>query len=40
MRADDIAGAISDGVSMHAKAHPEDAGRGVDGVVANQWQID
>jgi hypothetical protein len=36
MRADDIAGAISDGVSMHAKAHPEDAGRGVDGVVANQ----
>jgi hypothetical protein len=36
MRADDIAGAIADGVSMHAKAHPEDAGRGVDGVVANQ----
>ena len=36
MRADDIAGAISDGVSMHAKAHPEDAGRSVDGVVANQ----
>ncbi len=36
MRADDIAGAIADGVKMHAKAHPEDAGRGVDGVVANQ----
>jgi hypothetical protein len=36
MRADDIAGAISDGVAMHAKAHPEDAGRHVDGVVANQ----
>ncbi|MBD5635300.1 MAG: hypothetical protein IAI49_12555, partial [Candidatus Eremiobacteraeota bacterium] len=36
MRADDIAGAIADGVSMHAKAHPEDAGRKIDGVVANQ----
>jgi hypothetical protein len=36
MRADDIAGAIADGVSMHAKAHPDDAGRKVDGVVANQ----
>jgi hypothetical protein len=36
MRADDIAGAIADGVKLHAKAHPEDAGRGVDGVVANQ----
>ena len=36
MREDDIAGAITDGVAMHAKAHPEDAGRGVDGVVANQ----
>jgi len=36
MRADDIAGAISDGVKMHAKAHPEDAGRKVDGLVANQ----
>ncbi|MDQ2858204.1 MAG: hypothetical protein M3R53_06085 [Candidatus Eremiobacteraeota bacterium] len=36
MREDDIAGAISDGVAMHLKAHPEDAGRAVDGVVANQ----
>jgi len=36
MRADDIAGAIADGVALHAKAHPEDAGRGIDGVVANQ----
>lgn len=36
MREDDIAGAIADGVAAHAKAHPEDAGRGVDGVVANQ----
>lgn len=36
MRADDIAGAIADGVRRHAKAHPEDAGRRVDGVVANQ----
>jgi hypothetical protein len=36
MRIDDIAGAIADGVANHAKAHPEDAGRGIDGVVANQ----
>jgi hypothetical protein len=36
MREDDIAGAIADGVAMHAQAHPEDAGRRVDGVVANQ----
>jgi hypothetical protein len=36
MRADDIAGAIADGVALHAKEHPEDAGRHVDGVVANQ----
>ena len=36
MRADDIAGAIADGVALHAKEHPEDADRGVDGVVANQ----
>ena len=36
MRVDDIAGAIADGVAAHAKAHPEDAARGVDGVVANQ----
>lgn len=32
----EIAEAIADGVAMHARAHPEDAGRGVDGVVANQ----
>jgi hypothetical protein len=36
MRSDDIAGAIADGVALHAKEHPEDAGRGIDGVVANQ----
>lgn len=36
MRADDIAGAIADGVALHAKEHPEDAARSVDGVVANQ----
>jgi hypothetical protein len=36
MRADDIAGAVADGVALHAREHPEDAGRGVDGVVANQ----
>jgi hypothetical protein len=36
MRADDIAGAIADGVAQHAREHPEDAGRAVDGVVANQ----
>src|SRR5208283_4319468 len=36
MRADDMAGAIADGVALHAKEHPEDAGRKVDGVVANQ----
>ena len=36
MREDDIAGAIADGVALHAKDHPEDAGRRVDGVVANQ----
>ncbi len=36
MRADDIAGAIADGVAAHAKDHPSDAGRIVDGVVANQ----
>ena len=39
MRADDISGAIADGVALHAKAHPEDAGRNVEGVVANQWQF-
>lgn len=32
----DIAKAIADGVALHAQAHPEDAGRSVDGVVANQ----
>jgi hypothetical protein len=31
-----IAEAIADGVEMHAQAHPEDAGRKIDGVVANQ----
>jgi hypothetical protein len=36
MREDDIAAAIAGGVALHAKEHPEDAGRGVDGVVANQ----
>ncbi len=36
MRADDMAGAIADGVAQHGSAHPEDAGRTVDGVVANQ----
>ena len=36
MRIDTIAAAIAQGVRMHAQAHPEDAARGVDGVVANQ----
>ncbi len=36
MREDDIAGAIADGVALHAKEHPEDGGRKIDGVVANQ----
>jgi len=36
MGSDDMAGAIADGVAMHAREHPEDAGRGIDGVVANQ----
>ncbi len=36
MREDDIAGAIADGVARHAKEHPEDAARKIDGVVANQ----
>jgi hypothetical protein len=31
-----IAQAIADGVKLHAQEHPEDAGRSVDGVVANQ----
>lgn len=36
MRADDISGAIADGVALHAEKHPEDVGRRVDGVIANQ----
>jgi hypothetical protein len=35
-----IARAIAEGVAMHAAAHPEDAGRSVDGVVANQCLMD
>ena len=31
-----IAQAIAEGVALHVKAHPEDANRKVDGVVANQ----
>ncbi len=31
-----IAQAIADGVALHAKEHPDDAGRSIDGVVANQ----
>ncbi|MGA8575276.1 MAG: hypothetical protein WB609_06225 [Candidatus Cybelea sp.] len=36
----DIAKAIADGVALHAQEHPEDAGRGVEGVVANQCLMD
>lgn len=36
MSSTDMAGAIADGIALHAKEHPEDAGRGIDGVVANQ----
>jgi hypothetical protein len=36
MSMSDIAKAISDGVALHAKERPEDAGRNVDGIVANQ----
>lgn len=36
----DIAKAVADGVAMHARTHPEDAARGVDGVVANQCLMD
>jgi hypothetical protein len=36
----DMAKAIADGVALHAKEHPEDSGRGVDGVVANQCLMD
>ena len=32
----DMAQAIADGVALHAQEHPEDAGRNLDGVVANQ----
>ncbi len=32
----DMAKAIADGVALHAKEHPEDANRTIDGVVANQ----
>ncbi len=35
-----IADAIADGVAMHAQEHPEDSGRTVDGVVANQCLMD
>lgn len=35
MREDDIAKAIAAGIHAHAQAHPEDAGRKVDGVVMN-----
>ena len=36
----DIAKAISDALAMHAAAHPEDAARSIDGVVANQCLMD
>ena len=36
MSSTNMAGAIADGIALHAKAHPEDAGRTIDGVVANQ----
>jgi hypothetical protein len=36
----DIAKAIAEGTAMHAAAHPEDAARRVDGVVANQCLMD
>ena len=32
----DMAKAIADGMALHAKEHPEDATRSIDGVVANQ----
>jgi hypothetical protein len=32
----DMAKAIADGIALHAKEHPEDADRKIDGVVANQ----
>jgi hypothetical protein len=36
----DMAKAISDGVALHAREHPEDRDRKVDGVVANQCLMD
>jgi hypothetical protein len=36
MSSTDMAGAIADGIALHAKEHPEDAQRRVDGVIANQ----
>ncbi|MDP9018275.1 MAG: hypothetical protein M3N19_08135, partial [Candidatus Eremiobacteraeota bacterium] len=36
MSIDGMAAAIAKGVIMHAQAHPEDAGRKVDGIAANQ----
>jgi hypothetical protein len=36
----DIAKAIADGIAAHAREHPEDAARTVDGVVANQCLMD
>ncbi len=36
MSIDSMSAAIAKGVQLHAQAHPEDAGRRVDGVVANQ----
>jgi hypothetical protein len=36
----DLAKAISDGAALHAKEHPEDTNRNVDGVVANQCLMD
>ncbi|MGC1380656.1 MAG: hypothetical protein WA814_06485 [Candidatus Baltobacteraceae bacterium] len=40
MKMPDIAAAIAKGVTLHAQAHPEDAGRKIDGVVANQCLMD
>lgn len=36
MRADDIARAVAEGVALHAREHPEDGERLIDGVLANQ----
>ncbi len=36
MRLDDMGGAIADGVALHAKRHPEDGARRIDGIVANE----